>query len=408
MNTRLLPVLAGLLLLAGDAFAQQGFHIFTGRVWRDYNANGIRDINEMNLGVSSPTIELRDAGSNALVQSATPNANGDYAISVFATAPRVYRLRIVFHSSSFALTPLHAGGNAALDSDFHPSGANAGYTDPLFGVANFAYPSIDAGLDPIDIFIGNFTWLDFDGDGVQDAGEPGLRGIDVQLWSVDRSVQYASARSGANGSYSIAAPGYGSFRLHFPRPPGADHSPKNAGSNGSLDSDVIPSGVDAGWTDVLDLSPNLLATNLIDAGYRFDNPAEVALEYASVPTLVQPGTLVGWSLWVREGIHRNVGSARIRADIPAGMTEFSWQCTAQGGATCPSSGSGALDVTRVLQADAALRFDFNARVGQPSSFTLVASADVASPQIDVQLDNNLVQSTLRNDRLFRGSFDPGG
>lgn len=408
MDRRLPLSLVALVLLAGDAFAQQGFHTFMGRVWRDFNANGIRDIDEMSLGVPGATIELRDAGNNALVQSVQTNASGDYVVAVFASAPRSYRLRVVFSTSFYTMTPFHAGGNTALDSDFHPSGANAGYTDPMVGLANFAYTSIDAGLDPLDINVGNFTWLDLDGDGVQDAGEPGLRGLEVQLWSADRSVQYAATQSGTNGNYTIPAPGYGSFRLRFARPPGADHSPKDAGNDDLLDSDVIPSGADMGWTDVLDLPSNMLATPRIDAGYRFDSPAEVALEYTNVPTLVQSGTMVGWSLWVREGIHRNVGSVRIRADIPAGMTELSWQCTAQGGATCPATGIGTLDLTRTLPADGTLRFDFNARVGQQANFALVASAEVAPPQIDVMLDNNLVQATLRNDRLFRGSFDPGG
>ena len=36
---------------------------------------------------------------------------------------------------------------------------------------------------PTPINVGNFVWHDLDHDGRQDAGEPGLAGITVQLWN---------------------------------------------------------------------------------------------------------------------------------------------------------------------------------------------------------------------------------
>ena len=36
---------------------------------------------------------------------------------------------------------------------------------------------------PTPINVGNFVWDDLDQDGRQDAGEPGLAGITVQLWN---------------------------------------------------------------------------------------------------------------------------------------------------------------------------------------------------------------------------------
>ena len=36
---------------------------------------------------------------------------------------------------------------------------------------------------PTPINVGNFVWDDLDQDGRQDAGEPGLAGIVVQLWN---------------------------------------------------------------------------------------------------------------------------------------------------------------------------------------------------------------------------------
>jgi hypothetical protein len=44
-------------------------------------------------------------------------------------------------------------------------------------------PTLDFGyLPPCDGTIGNFVWKDLDGDGMQDAGEPGIEGVTLQLF----------------------------------------------------------------------------------------------------------------------------------------------------------------------------------------------------------------------------------
>ena len=40
---------------------------------------------------------------------------------------------------------------------------------------------------PTPINIGNFVWDDLDQDGTQDAGEPGLAGVSVQLWNAAKN-----------------------------------------------------------------------------------------------------------------------------------------------------------------------------------------------------------------------------
>jgi hypothetical protein len=403
LDARRLLAVAG-LLFAGPAYC---LHVIHGMAWRDYDANGIRDPVESSLGIANVTFELRESGSNALVASTTPAASGMYTFSVPGAGLRTFRVRVVHSSSSYQLSPRLAGSDLLRNSDFHPTGPSAGYTDPITVVSNLPVYAIDAGMDPSDVVVGNRTWLDLDADGVQDTGEPGLAGIDVELWSLDRSTRYATTTTNANGAYTALAPGWGSFRLKFSLPPGGSHSPKGIGGP-LVDSDVIPSGPDAGWTDEVALATNLISTSVIDAGYVFANPVEVGLEYTNVPTLVQTGTLVGWTLWLRETIQRNVGSVRVRSNPPPGLSEFSWQCTAQGGAACPPTGTGALDLTLALPANGQLRVDFNARVGLQADFPLLATVEVAPPQIDVAGHNNLAQATLRNDRLFSGGFEPGG
>ena len=55
---------------------------------------------------------------------------------------------------------------------------------------------------PTPINVGNFVWDDLDQDGRQDAGEPGLAGIVVQLWNSDKTQLIDSAVTNASGNYS--------------------------------------------------------------------------------------------------------------------------------------------------------------------------------------------------------------
>jgi len=410
MNHRHLIPILGLLVLCGTAAAQQGTHTVRGKVWRDFNVDGLRGVEEATLGVEGKEVQLWDSTGTTMIQFTETDANGDYEFSILLTGPLAYRVRIKPDITRFPnIGPKNVGENTLIDNDFNPSGEFKWFTDILVGVPHVPRTAIDAGLDPVDIRVGDRTWLDLDGDGRQDAGEPGLPGIAVEIWNSQRTVRYDSTVSDDQGAYIVRAPGYGSFRAYFSLPALAERTSMNVGSDDAIDSDVIPSGNQAGWTNTFTFASNILAYFRIDAGYTYENPADVALEYVNVPALVYPDSLVGWTLWVRESLQRSVGSVRIRAAVPVGMTQFTWQCTAQGSATCPAGGSGALDLTQYLPASGALRIDFSARAGmQPSQFVATASAEVALPQIEVRPADNDVLVVINNDYLFRGSFDPGG
>ena len=121
------------------------------------------------------------------------NASGNY--SLVAPTPGGYRVRVVLPSAGDQFSPKdNAAAGDTLDSDINPSGASLGFTDIYTFASNvISITSIDAGLivfrtptptrTPTPINVGNFVWDDLDGDGRQDAGEPGLAGITVQLWN---------------------------------------------------------------------------------------------------------------------------------------------------------------------------------------------------------------------------------
>jgi hypothetical protein len=123
---------------------------------------------------------------------------------------------------------------------------------------------------PTPINIGNFVWDDLDGDGKQDAGEPGLSGVTVQLWNGAKTEMLASAVTNASGNYTVVAPLPGAYRVRVVLPGAQDQfSPKDgAGGDDTDDSDVNPSGANLGFTDVINIASNVISISSIDAGIR--------------------------------------------------------------------------------------------------------------------------------------------
>ncbi len=121
---------------------------------------------------------------------------------------------------------------------------------------------------PTPVFIGNFVWNDLDQDGLQDAGEPGLSGVTVELWNSDKTQLLDSTVTNANGNYVVVAPSSGSYRVRVILPDANDQfSPKDAPTaTDTTDSDINPSGGDAGFTDVIFIAANVISNTTIDAG----------------------------------------------------------------------------------------------------------------------------------------------
>lgn len=73
--------------------------------------------------------------------------------------------------------------------------------DPLFGKATgFGEVVLSCGQSPVQI--GNYVWDDLDYDGIQDAGEPGLEGVVLQLYD-DRCEVVGTTTTDSRGYYSF-------------------------------------------------------------------------------------------------------------------------------------------------------------------------------------------------------------
>jgi len=246
------------------------------RVWDDLDADGQQDAGEP--GLAGVTVQLWNADKTDLIASDSTDASGIYA--VVAPTPGTYRVRVVLPNilDSFSGKDL-AGGDDIDDSDINPSGSNIGFTDIISIASNvISISSIDAGIivfrtptptrTPTPINLGNLVWDDLDADGQQDAGEPGLAGVTVQLWSADKTDLIASDLTDASGIYAVIAPTPGTYRIRVVLPHLLDSFTGKdlAGGDDTDDSDINPSGSNIGFTDIISIASNVISISSIDAG----------------------------------------------------------------------------------------------------------------------------------------------
>jgi uncharacterized repeat protein (TIGR01451 family) len=115
--------------------------------------------------------------------------------------------------------------------------------------------------------LGDFVWNDLNMDGIQDAGEPGIPGVTVHLWSADENCDPVeiidTMVTDADGYYLFDDIMHGKYRVQFVLPDGTwFFSPQFAGADEAVDSNADPV---TGISDCVELA--IGETDLtIDAG----------------------------------------------------------------------------------------------------------------------------------------------
>ncbi|RIJ69348.1 LPXTG cell wall anchor domain-containing protein [Nakamurella silvestris] len=251
-------------------------------VWFDTNKNGVQDAGE--TGLAGATVTLLDGNGQPakdfdgeLVPAATTDENGHYVFDnlypgsyqvVFSGLPTGY----IFTGQSVE------GSSAAEDSNPGVSGATPVFSligggtnvrpvteaDSALGVdkAVAIDPTIDAGIFPAPQYsIGDHTFYDNNGNGIQDAGDTPLAGVTVTL--LDAAGNPARNAFGelvppvvtdAQGNYLFDGLAPGEYIVTFGNiPAGYEFSPQYAdGSTPATDSNVPASG----RSDVINIGPS--------------------------------------------------------------------------------------------------------------------------------------------------------
>ena len=204
------------------------------RVWNDIDGDGIQDANE--VGIAGVTVVLLNAAGQPIATTTT-DAFGNYKFSNLLAGD--YSVRIT-PPANYSLSAKTQGGDTNLDSDFDP----ATYTTGTVTLANGQNRTdIDAGLkftQPQPASVGDRVWLDSNGDGVQDAGEPGVSNVLVTLYnSVGAPVR--STYTDVNGYYLFTDVTPGTYTVGVSLPPAFVFSPNNGAISGTTNSDIVPS-----------------------------------------------------------------------------------------------------------------------------------------------------------------------
>ncbi|MBK7243367.1 MAG: T9SS type A sorting domain-containing protein [Saprospiraceae bacterium] len=210
-------------------------------VWLDSNGDGCQDFAE--LGLNGVTVRLFDA-SNVLIDTkvTTNNSNGAPGYYEFEVCAGTYYVNFSKPSANHVFTKRKSCGNNTTDSDPNTTTGNTDLITLTPGQQDF---NLDAGFY-LPARLGDYVWIDANGNGIQDGIEVGLNGVNVILKDVF-GVPITSTITATGGPNNL--PGYyqftnlapGSYIVMFVRPSGYDLTKKDAsGSNDTNDSDADP------------------------------------------------------------------------------------------------------------------------------------------------------------------------
>ena len=181
-------------------------------VWEDLNADGVKDANEP--GIEGVTLDLyRDLNDNGKVDPGEPRistqttgANGAYLFTGLATTdngagqPGADYIVDVTDTNGVLVGYWHSLGapNTSDNSQVDPYAASISVGTPNNLTADFGYYVKPA-------TVGNFVWNDLNGNGIQDSGEPGIPGFQVELTITypDGTVVTVTTVTDSNGYYSF-------------------------------------------------------------------------------------------------------------------------------------------------------------------------------------------------------------
>ena len=198
-------------------------------LWDDRNGDGVQDDDEP--GIKDVIVHLLDEDGNHLRQGRTNN-NG---IATITKVPADQRVRLQFNDKNNYGITFRNRGDADLNSDIHRK---------TLQTRKFR---LRKGSETVDRFdagfwspgtIETFLWDDRNGDGVQDAGEPGVKDVIVHVYDKDGN-HVKQGRTNNNGIATIQGiPADKPVRLQFTDRDGYRFTLRAKGDDTELDSDI--------------------------------------------------------------------------------------------------------------------------------------------------------------------------
>ncbi len=236
-------------------------------VWVDSNGNGVKDTGEP--GLSGVQIKLfTDCNGNTLIGTTTSNVNGNYYFNNLEAGE--YYLR-VYPPTGYDFTLMDAIADDDYDSDIDEGGfswclnVNPGAvtTNVDIGLVTTGVPTATATPTPaVTASLGDLAWIDTNGNGVKDIGEPGLAGVQIKLFTdCSGNTLVGTTTTNVNGNYGFTGLTAGEYYLRVYPPTGYDFTLMDAIADDDYDSDID----EGGFSWCLNVDPGAAITN-VDIG----------------------------------------------------------------------------------------------------------------------------------------------
>jgi gliding motility-associated-like protein len=239
---RLTGVTAPINILSDDDIddIDAGYFVFatvSDFVWEDLNGDGIQDGGEPGINGVTVTLTGNDGFGNPVNLNEVTAGGGLYEF--IDIVPGTYTLNFALPSVNHFYTQQDAGGDN-VDSDAD----NAGDTAPLTVISDDDITNIDAGMF-LGATIGDYTWIDFDGDGIQNDPLP-LGGVSIAIndnlgnpVNDANGIPVGPQVSDGAGNYSFTNLTPGTYVLTFTAPGGYFPTTVNA-AGGNTDATDVP------------------------------------------------------------------------------------------------------------------------------------------------------------------------
>ena len=238
---RLTGVTAPITVMSDDDIddIDAGYFVFatiSDFVWEDLNGNGIQDGGEPGIDGVTVTLTGNDGFGNPVNLNEVTAGGGLYEF--MDIVPGTYTLNFALPTVNHFYTQQDAGGDN-VDSDAD----NMGDTAPFTVISDDDITNMDAGMF-LGGTIGDYTWIDFDGDGIQNDPLP-LGGVSIAITdNAGNPVNDAlglpigpQVTNGA-GNYSFINLPPGMYKLTFTAPGGYFPTTVNAAGGNDNATDV--------------------------------------------------------------------------------------------------------------------------------------------------------------------------
>jgi len=268
-------------------------------VWEDKDADGVQDTGES--AIQGVTVKLyKDvdgdgvaepgADDGAAIATDTTDASGLYEFDDLV--PGDYFVQFTKPTGYDKASPSTAG--SASDPTDSDADATTGVTNVTTLDSGENDPTWDAGFYKL-ASLGDKVWWDLNEDGIQDAGEPGIKGVTVTLKD-GSGTTIATDITDANGDYSFTDLEPGNYSVVFTKPNNDwTISPKEQGTDDAKDSNADTA---TGQTDTTTLSSGE-DDDTVDAGMSIPSSYTITKKNTTAASELTPGDPISFTITIK-------------------------------------------------------------------------------------------------------------